>query len=29
LDYFKSTGAGWQVRMDEALADWVKTHSHV
>ena len=28
LDYFKATGAGWQVRMDEALADWVKTHSH-
>ncbi len=26
LDYFKSTGEGWQVRMDEALADWVKTH---
>jgi uncharacterized protein (DUF4415 family) len=28
LDYFKATGTGWQVRMDEALADWVKTHSH-
>lgn len=28
LDYFKSTGEGWQTRMDEALMEWVKTHSH-
>lgn len=23
VDYFKSTGEGWQKRMDEALKDWV------
>jgi len=23
VDYFKSTGDGWQKRMDEALLDWV------
>ena len=23
LQYFKSTGAGWQTRMNEALVDWV------
>jgi uncharacterized protein (DUF4415 family) len=28
LDYFKSTGEGWQTRMDEVLMEWVKTHSH-
>ena len=28
VDYFKSTGAGWQTRMDDALMEWVKTHSH-
>jgi len=28
VDYFKSTGEGWQTRMDEALMEWVKTHSH-
>ena len=26
LEYFKSGGAGWQTRIDEALKDWVKTH---
>lgn len=24
--YFKSTGKGWQVRMDEALKEWIKKH---
>lgn len=24
--YFKSTGKGWQVRMDEALKQWIKKH---
>jgi len=28
VEYFKSTGGGWQTRMDEALMEWVKTHSH-
>ena len=28
LDYFKSTGEGWQTRMDEVLMEWVKNHSH-
>jgi uncharacterized protein (DUF4415 family) len=23
VDYFKSTGEGWQTRMDEALKEWV------
>lgn len=23
---FKSTGAGWQTRVDAALQDWLKTH---
>ena len=26
LDYFKSGGAGWQTRMDEALKQWVARH---
>ena len=26
VDYFKSTGEGWQTRMDEALQEWVITH---
>jgi uncharacterized protein (DUF4415 family) len=26
LNYFKSSGAGWQTRMDEALKQWVATH---
>ncbi len=24
---FRSTGKGWQVRMNEALRDWLKSHS--
>lgn len=24
---FKATGKGWQTRMNEALRDWLKTHS--
>ena len=24
---FRSSGAGWQTRMDAALRDWLKTHS--
>jgi uncharacterized protein (DUF4415 family) len=27
IEYFKSTGDGWQVRMDEALKDWINHHS--
>jgi uncharacterized protein (DUF4415 family) len=26
VDYFKSSGEGWQTRMDEALKEWVATH---
>ena len=26
LDYFKSTGAGWQSRMNDALKQWVHEH---
>ncbi len=29
VDYFKSTGDGWQTRMDAALKEWVKTHPAV
>jgi uncharacterized protein (DUF4415 family) len=25
VSYFKSTGEGWQSRMDEALKEWVAT----
>jgi uncharacterized protein (DUF4415 family) len=24
---FKATGRGWQTRMNDALVDWLKTHS--
>jgi uncharacterized protein (DUF4415 family) len=24
---FRATGAGWQTRIDEALKDWLRTHS--
>jgi len=24
---FKASGAGWQTRMNDALKDWLKTHS--
>ena len=27
IDAFKSTGKGWQTRMNAALKDWLKTHS--
>lgn len=27
LAYFRASGAGWQTRMDEALREWVKSHS--
>jgi uncharacterized protein (DUF4415 family) len=26
VEYFKSTGEGWQTRMDEALKEWVTSH---
>ncbi|NKI17422.1 BrnA antitoxin family protein [Spongiibacter sp. KMU-166] len=26
LEAFKKTGAGWQTRMNDALADWLETH---
>ncbi|HEY7817263.1 MAG TPA: BrnA antitoxin family protein, partial [Vicinamibacteria bacterium] len=26
VEYFKSTGEGWQTRMDEALKEWVATN---
>jgi uncharacterized protein (DUF4415 family) len=26
VDYFQSTGKGWQTRMDEALREWVHSH---
>jgi len=27
LDTFKATGKGWQTRMNNALREWLKTHS--
>lgn len=27
LEAFRASGAGWQTRMDAALADWLKNHS--
>lgn len=27
VDFFRSTGDGWQTRMDEALKQWVKDHA--
>jgi uncharacterized protein (DUF4415 family) len=27
LDAFKETGAGWQTRLNNALRDWLKSHS--
>jgi len=29
LAAFRATGAGWQTRMNEALRDWLRTHSAV
>ena len=26
IAYFKTTGIGWQKRMDEALKNWIKKH---
>lgn len=26
VQYFKNTGQGWQVRMDEALKEWIAKH---
>ena len=28
VEYFKSTGDGWQIRMDEALKEWINAHPH-
>jgi uncharacterized protein (DUF4415 family) len=27
IEPFRETGAGWQTRMDQALKDWLRTHS--
>lgn len=27
VDQFRSSGTGWQTRVDAALKDWLKTHS--
>lgn len=27
LERFRSTGTGWQTRIDSALKDWLKTHA--
>lgn len=27
IEAFKGTGQGWQTRMNDALKDWLKTHS--
>jgi len=29
IETFKSTGSGWQTRINSALRDWLKTHSPV
>ena len=29
LAAFRATGSGWQARMNEALKDWLQTHSPV
>lgn len=29
LAAFRATGAGWQTRMNDALRDWLQTHSPV
>lgn len=28
VTYFKETGNGWQIRMDEILKAWIKKHPH-
>ncbi|MEQ1888156.1 MAG: BrnA antitoxin family protein [Alphaproteobacteria bacterium] len=27
IDYFRSTGAGWQARMDGALREWIQSRT--
>ncbi|WP_044412708.1 BrnA antitoxin family protein [Thiomicrospira microaerophila] len=27
VDYFKSTGKGWQTRLNDALNQWIKEHA--
>lgn len=27
IEYFKSTGKGWQTRMNDALDEWIKDHA--
>ncbi|MBF0283142.1 MAG: BrnA antitoxin family protein [Magnetococcales bacterium] len=27
IEAFRATGKGWQTRMNDALVDWLKTHS--
>lgn len=27
IDYFRSTGAGWQTRINAALREWIKDHN--
>ena len=29
LSYFRAGGSGWQTRMNDALKEWLNTHSHV
>jgi uncharacterized protein (DUF4415 family) len=29
LEAFRSTGKGWQTRMNDAMRDWVQAHSQV
>ena len=29
VERFRATGDGWQTRMDNALKDWLKTHSPI
>lgn len=28
IHYFKETGEGWQVRVNNVLEDWIKKHPH-
>lgn len=29
IEAFRATGRGWQTRMNDALKDWLKTHSSI
>ncbi|CAN5444004.1 BrnA antitoxin family protein [soil metagenome] len=29
VNYFKQTGKGWQMRVDEVLKTWIKEHPHL